>query len=331
MTILLDNVTMVQADGAYDHMFTAKKGSKNIAIIGEGQVTLSGGNPNRLQETTQGKYGLPEISVNAMLYFNGVDGFKADNLHIEDQRWAAFDFLHSKNIQISHIDFFNVPKLPNLYGILIEHGCQNVAVSEVTGRTGSHTIFLRAAEKEKKARNTDIHHVSLKNINVDPARGAIVQFYAAGGHKIHDVAMETVFDSSDFFEKKRSAAIVAIGSEAFRPKEPSKLGDIYNVSMKCGTSRSTTGIDIESSLKDARFETLLTFGDIINAIATKTNGVKLKNVVFDRVYHGAGITPNCSDSFISLQARGQKVVDLDKTEGSCSLLHYYLPNEEVRE
>lgn len=109
VTVILDNCKLVQGLGCYDNMFTAEKGTEDIAIIGEGNTCLSGGEPNRLQPSTQGKFGLPTIDRNAMLYFNGVKGLTIRNLHIEEQRWAAINLIHSENVEISHIDYFNIP------------------------------------------------------------------------------------------------------------------------------------------------------------------------------------------------------------------------------
>lgn len=328
MTVVLDNCKLVQASGCYDHLFTAEKGAENIAVLGEGNVTLSGGEPNRLQETTAGKYGLPEISVNAMLYFDGVKGLTFDNLHIEDQRWAAFDFKHCENIKLTHLDFQNVPHLPNLTAMLFEHGCKHVEIEDITGRSGHDTIYIRANERETPGPDTEICDFKLRTVNVDPARGSIVQFNVSGGNKVHDFTMDTIYDSSDFFEKRRSESTVGVGHPSYRPVKRAELGDIYNIRMKNAISRSNAGISVCDALRDSSFENFFTFGDIITAIASRKKDVKLENVVFDRIYHGQGSSPNNSTSFISLQARGQKAVNLDTATGTFEVNHFYLPDEE---
>ena len=90
MTIVLDNCYMVQETGVYDNMFrnslaytehhTLETEQHDIAIIGEGNVCLSGGVHNGLLERTVGKHGFPKSAVvNQMLLWINVRNLRIEN------------------------------------------------------------------------------------------------------------------------------------------------------------------------------------------------------------------------------------------------------------
>lgn len=212
--------------------------------------------------------------------------------------------------------------------MLVEHGCKNIKIDTLTGRPGFHTVYLQAAEQN--ANDGDIEDVDIRVLDTDapPGRPSFVRMYAAGGHKIKNVSMNTIMDSSKYYEKQRSGAIVQFSSEVDRPKQPAKIGDIENISLKYAYSRSMAAISFFEPVKDATFENVLTFGDNICAIKVPRPNTELQNVLFNRIYYGAGSKPNNAASFISLLARGQRAVELENAVGTYDLKHFIMQNEE---
>lgn len=117
-TLVLDNCTMVQETGVFCPMITNENSAirpqtegtsqRNIAVIGEGNVCLSGGVHNGLLERTGGKYGLPTgIALrNPLLLWINVHGLRVENLHLERQRHWAVNHIDCSHVRIKNLDFF---------------------------------------------------------------------------------------------------------------------------------------------------------------------------------------------------------------------------------
>ena len=313
--LVIDNARLVQETGTYDHMFTNAPGAEDVAVVGEGFSTLSGGQENRLKESTAGKFGLPDVVKNVMIYLSGAKRVTLENLRIEHQRYHAVVADGTEDLTVRNLDFFAYPHLPNMGGILLKNGTKRVTIDGVTGRTGDDTVSIRGVENQAGGGGV-ISGVSIRNVLADPARAALVRIETAGGVKIRDVRIDTVMDASRFYEKKRSGAALAFYSEGARPKVPAESGDLSGVTVKNLYSRSERAIAIDGPVDDAKICQLMTFGDNIYAVASRKKGpVELKNVVIERVFYGAGSEPNNSKSFISLQARGAKPMLLDTVSG----------------
>ena len=328
--LVLDNAMLVQETGAYDYMFTNAPGAEDIFVAGEGFSTLSGGQENRLKETTAGRFGLPGVIKNVMIYLTGAKRVTMENLRIEHQRYHAVVADGVEELTVRNLDFFAYPHLPNMGGILLRNGTRHVVIDGVTGRTGDDTVSIRGVEKLAGSGN-DIADVTIRNILADPARAALVRLETAGGQKIRDVRIDTVMDGSRFYEKKRSGAVLAFYSESARPKKPAEIGDLSCVTAKNLYSRSERAVAIDGPVTDSVIRHLMTFGDNIYAVGTRKAGpITSENVVIDRVLYGAGSEPNNSKSFISLQARGAKPVLLDSVTG-VMVEHVFLQDEECAE
>ncbi len=326
--LVLDNCYMVQETGCYENMFTNKPGAGNFSIEGEGNVLLSGGEPNYLLQTTAGRMGLPAISCNTMLRFREAHDFKVSGFTVEFPRWATITCAYCDNVEIKNIDFDAIPHLTNLFGIILEVGCHNINIDYLSGTTGVDTVMIRATEHSPLTETSDIYNINIKNVMVDPTFSPLIHIKANGGHKVHDINIDTAVDSSDFFDKRRPASVITIGASADIPKKPGAIGDISKITAKNMYSRAARAISLEGSFADSEFENLLTFGDNIFAIKTLKKGITLDNVLFNRVYYGKGSEPNNSASFISRQAAGSVAVNVDGVEGNFKIEKLVLENEE---
>lgn len=313
--LILDNALLIQETGSYDHIFTNEPGAKGIRISGEGFATLSGGRENRLRERTAGRYGLPDVIKNVMIYLRDARSVVLTNLRIEHQRYHAIAVDASEDVVMRKIDFFAYPHLPNMGGILLRNGTKNVLVDTVTGRTGDDTVTLRATKAlppSSGAENVEVENVTIRNILADPARASLVRIESDGGRKIRNVRLDTIMDASRFYEKKRSGSVLAFHSENARPAGISDVSDIRAENLY---SRSERAVAVNGPFSDALIRNLMTFGDNIYAVKSATGEIALKDVVFDGIFYGAGSKPNNATSFISLQARSAKPADLGNVTG----------------
>ena len=87
--VLLDNCRLVMEKGTYDNMFRNKEGASDFSIIGEGSAVLSGGEWNYLSNNMSGKYGLPDVSVNALIKLSNATHAVIRNIRFEMARWAS--------------------------------------------------------------------------------------------------------------------------------------------------------------------------------------------------------------------------------------------------
>ena len=339
VTLLADNAVLVQERGVFTHLMTAEEGAQNVAVIGEGNALLSGGETSRLKPTTANRYGLPDIECNAMCAFRGVKGLTVRNLEIESPRWAAFLLDEVENASLTDLRFHSYPMVPEEYGILLRGGCRNVVIERLSGRTGASTVEL-AAEN-----GSEISDVRIRTVQTDPARAALVTIRTGNGGKVHDVDIDGLMDASRFYEKARSGSVLAFGqlrkvpsisscgSTANNPLEFERKKEILNddvsrISAKNLYSRAVNAVELLQPFSGTKVTNLMTFGDNIMAIGTRsTQPYELKDVVFDHVYYGAGSEPNNASSFISRAAKGAKAVSTRNVTGY-TVSHLYTQEEE---
>ena len=339
VTLLPDNAVLVQERGVFEHMITAEPGARNVAVIGEGNALLSGGETSRLKPTTANRYGLPDIECNAMCAFRGVKGLTVRNLEIESPRWAAFLLDEVEDASFTDLRFHSYPMVPEEYGILLRGGCRNIVIERLTGRTGASTVEI-AAEN-----GSEVSDVRIRMIQTDPARASLVQIRTANGGKVHDVDIDGLMDASRFYEKARSGSVLAVGqlrkvasisncgSTANNPleyeeKKEARSEDISRVSAKNLYSRAVNAVELLQPFSGTKVTNLMTFGDNIMAIGTRsTQPYELKDVVFDHVYYGAGSEPNNASSFISRAAKDAKAISTRNVTGY-TVTHLYTQEEE---
>lgn len=315
VTVLLDNCSMVLATGCYDNMFRNKEHATDFALIGEGNVVLSGGESNYLLETTQGKMGLPDITVNALILFKNASRFTIKGLRFEMARWTSVYMTRCDHGTIENLWFDMIPHIQRLTGVTIKGGCHDLELKNLTGRTGEDCIYILADKKGfGPEEDSSIHHISVRNQVMDANYSSMVHIRAFTGEKIHDVEMDGLVDSSDFFDKRRTMSNICIGTAA-ADAHPAALGDVYNIHGTNLYSRSVRTMAMDGNLKDSKFENIWTFGDNINMIKAGRTDIAFENVTFSNMYYGKGSTPNNSNSFISRQANGATAVIMGNLTG----------------
>lgn len=306
-TLVLDNCTMVQETGVFCPMITNENSAirpqteetsqKNIAVIGEGNVCLSGGVHNGLLERTGGKYGLPKgiALLNPLLLWINVHGLRVENLHLERQRHWAVNHIDCSHAKIKNLDFFAEPHVPNMDGIDLRMGCHDFEIENITGRTGDDTVALTAIAGVMETaaivdgRSGDICNVKIRNVLSDPFMLLNVRLLSQDGNCVRDIDIDTVMDTSEFYTKKNPIAAIGLGTQSnlyvkVRPPYPE---DTYHIHAKNVYSRGSQAIRIDNGRVDSLFENIKTFNTCYFGIGTCGWGVTFHNVTFDGLYSGA--------------------------------------------
>jgi len=327
--VLLDNCFLVMETGTYCNMLSAEDGARDISVTGEGNATLSGGEWNYLSNNMSGRYGMPDVSANALLRFSNVSGLEISGLQFEMPRWACVMLEHVKEAELKNLWFDMIPHVMDLTGINIGCGCENIRMENLTGRSGEDSVLIFADSSGCEVQpGSDIRDIRIRNLCMDSNRRSLIHIRANGGHKVCGIEMDGIVDSSDFFEKKRIRANLEIGSgEAeLRPAAP---GEISGLHMKNAFSAAQFTVAFDSAVTDSLFENIFTFGDSIN-IARNTNGgnASAENVTFRRLYYGAGSEPNNSNSFISRYAKDARPILLETVKGEVKVEKLFLQDEE---
>ena len=305
-SLVLDNCKMVQETGVFCPMITnensavrpqtEKTAQRNIEVIGEGNVCLSGGVHNGLLERTGGKYGLPTgIALrNPILLWINVHGLRVENLHIEDQRHWAINHIDCSHVTIKNIDFWATPHVPNMDGIDLRIGCHDFEIENITGRTGDDTIALTGISGFEvpivvAGRSTDIRNVKIRNVLSDPFTLLNIRLLSQDGNCVHDIDIDTVMDTSEFYTKKNPIAAIGLGTQGnlyvkVRPPYPE---DTYHIHAKNVYSRGSQAIRIDSGCVDSLFENIKAFNTCYFGIGSSGFGTTLHNVTVDGFYAGS--------------------------------------------
>ncbi|MEE1042458.1 MAG: glycosyl hydrolase family 28 protein, partial [Clostridia bacterium] len=204
MYIVMENCYLRMADNTFCNMFnnencsteigsTVEGTDRNIVIEGRGNVIIDGGEYNGLSEKNHLKDGNPRITVNNILLFRNVDGFKISGLHIRNQRYWALNFYYCRNGRIYDIDFLsdytnidengvrtpyltleNYDKvyIKNSDGIDLRVGCHDIIIENITGFTEDDTVALTGISKgddqklfnQVEGLSSDIYNVIIRNI-----------------------------------------------------------------------------------------------------------------------------------------------------------------------
>ena len=299
-TVVLDNCYMVQETGCYDHMFTNSLSYEevktldneqhDITIRGEGNVILDGGVHNRLTEKTSGKYGLPRVWKNTMLYWVNVRNLRVENLFIQNHRWWAITHISCRDAWYKNITFEVVPHVNNLDGIDLRIGCSNFHLENITGRTGDDLIAMTALRGDWEMKNavegkdTDIHDVQLRNVIGDPFLWLVVRILNHDGNQIYNIDLDTVFDTSDFTTKRRPIATVGIGGALYSKIRKAVPGETRDIHARNLTSRGGCAIRVDNTLVDSTFTNVKTFGDNLVGVSTRDGDAGIQNVLMEDFY-----------------------------------------------
>lgn len=333
-TLILDNCHLVQQTGVYDHMFCNSRADEpgtleneqcNISILGVGNVCLSGGEHNRLMEKTSGRFGMPSVWCNTMFFWYNVRKLRVENLHIEHQRWWAMTHLYCREVTIRNIDFGAVPHVPNMDGIDLRLGCRDFEIENITGRTGDDVIAMTALQggfEEAHAvpgKSPDICHVRIRNVMGDPFLHFVVRILNHDGCKIHDIALDTVYDVSDPATKKRPKCTLGIGSNMYSKYGKAQPGDTCRIFARHLTSRGEKAIRIDNTCRDSRFTDIKTFGDNLTLLGRLEGPCELQNVVLEDAFYGRHQQEMFCSTELSAENYTGTVLDLPDTTGEITV------------
>ena len=286
-TLILDNCHLKQADGSFTNIFvnehhdtelgkTLEGTDRNIKIIGRGEAILDGGEYNGLSEKTQNQNGFPAIWNNNLILFTNVDGFEVRRIRAVNQRWWAFCFVYCRNGRISDIDFcssdigvtedgvryrglkrssYKEALVKNSDGIDLRIGCHDIVIENITGFTEDDTVALTALSwhLEKhffvEGLPTDICNVEIRNVSTS-AYCSNVRLLNQGEHKIHDIYIEGVYDTS------KNSPHMDVGSCGVRIGDSSHMygtrlstsDETYNITVRRIRTRSLHSLALSGSI-----------------------------------------------------------------------------------
>lgn len=291
--LVLENCHLRMADNTFCNMVTnehcrTEKGRTlegtdyNITIEGRGRAIIDGGEYNGLSETNHSKDGKPHISVNNVILFSNVDGFKISNLHVRNQRWWALNFVFCRNGNIRDIDFLadytrideNGNRVhysgfghENMYiknadGIDLRAGCHDIIIENITGFCEDDTIAVTGLRGgiEKlfgiPALSEDIYNIIIRNINAS-SLCATVRLLNQSGIKLYNVLIDGVFDSSKGSKyMERGGTGVRLGDTHLYGDRHATVDECFNITVKNIYSRAFAVMRIAGAMRDCHFENI---------------------------------------------------------------------------
>lgn len=271
-TLVLDGCHLRMKDGTMCNMFANTHlgctdpliKDYDICIEGRGRAILDGGEPNGLNERSRRANpdafpGIPHVAVNSLMLFAHVDGIRIHGLHLRNQRYWAMTFVYCCRGLLRDLDFrsndtrinedgekvhgliqglYEQVCVKNSDGIDLRCGCHDFIIENITGFTQDDSIALTAlfgaVERKFWAEGSrrEICNVIIRNVNT-AAYCANIRLLNGDGIKLHDVLIDGVFDASRdcrFMDDGRTH--VRIGDTHNYGREPSKRGEVYNITVK---------------------------------------------------------------------------------------------------
>lgn len=303
-TLLLDNCFMEQAKGSYENLIINEHAYdpewirepehcvKNIRIIGEGHVVLSGGEHNHLLEKTVRRYHLPDsMYVQCILQFQNVEGLEVRNIHLKDQRWWAIVHECVRKAVYKNIHFEAIPHVPNLDGFDLRVGCYDFLLENFTGRTGDDVIAFTALSgrnemaRKVKGMSGDIHDIRVRNLKAASHNCNLIRLLNHDGNREYNYDIDTIMDSSDqnSFQPRLG---IGIGSPFYFHEHPACPGDTGRISVKNVYTRATSAVRLAHVCADAEFSNIHSFGECRNFFDTVSDGMTLSHIRLDHLYFG---------------------------------------------
>ena len=280
ITVVLDQCHMRAADDVYTNFFrTANIYTENgldtaeeyhdIHIIGMGNAVLDGGKANDLSELTQYKDGHPAVRYNTPILFFNVRYFTVENLNIIDHRYWGLCFSYCKCGRISNVRFDATGDRRNQDGLNLRNGCNNILIENLYGQTSDDMVALSAIDVPRNDRynvavpewNSDIHHVTIRNISGWAIDHPLVAMRNSDGMKLYDILVENVRDTEPVHLCPKSAlhkyALIRIGNNFYYHVRPSQMGETRDITIRDITARtSERAITVNASLQHSLFENI---------------------------------------------------------------------------
>ena len=288
-TLVLDDCYLRMADDTFCNMFnnehfgteegkTLAGTDHNICIEGRGRAILDGGTYNGLSERNSRKEGRPHISVNNLVLFTNVDGFRVSGLHVRNQRWWALNFIYCRNGRISNIDVlsdytridengnrvegllrsaYESTYIKNSDGVDLRCGCHDIIIENITGFTEDDTVALTGLPGYMEqlyaveGLPSDICNVIIRNIN-SSAYCSNVRLLNQSGVKLYNILVDGVFDSS------ANSKYLDRGGNGVR------VGDLHMYGTRHATPDETYNITIRNVMSRAGIAAVNLAGAITN-------------------------------------------------------------------
>ena len=303
-TLVLDNCFLEQARGSYENLITNERShdleysdkpeneARNIAVLGEGNVTLSGGVHNHLLEKTTRKYGLGRMFHQPILFWHNVRGLRVENLHFENFRWWCILHVMVSHAVLRNLDFFAVPHVPNLDGIDLRLGCHHFFIENVTGRTGDDTIALTGLMGKSEVdylvegHEIDIRDVRIRNLKADGNRCYLIRLLNHDGCREYGIEADVVMDASDWSDGNLNNAAIAVGSPYYFAKTPSVPGDTRDLRFSNIYARGKAVLALNHTIRDSCFTNVHPFGTCGPLINSFEEGCDFDNVTVGPAYVG---------------------------------------------
>lgn len=233
-TLTLDGCHLRLADGTFCRIFENQyvadidRGASatpdaDIRLLGKNGATLDGGNYNGLCE-----YHYREtpyhMSVNNLLLFLRVTGFRVEGLFCTRQRWWALNFVAcafgvvrniefladatrllpdgSRTAGLSWQDYENT-YIKNADGIDIRRGCHDILIEDISGFTEDDTIALTTVPRDSTSARYGVKDVApgIASVTIRRVRASsfcsIVRLLNQGGDFMRDITIEEVYDTGD--------------------------------------------------------------------------------------------------------------------------------------
>lgn len=297
-TLVLDDCHLVMADNTFCNMFnnvsckkeSARKASgadHNIKIEGRGRAILDGGNYNGLSERNSGKDGRPHISVNNLVLFANVDGFRISGLHVRNQRWWALNFIFCRNGYIGNIDSlsdytwvdengnrveglrrddYEPVYIKNSDGVDIRSGCHDIIIENITGFTEDDTVALTGLRGKMEIAYgvedlcPDIYNIIVRNIN-SAAYCSNVRLLNQGGIKLYNILVDGVYDASANSKyMDRGGNGVRVGDVHMYGSRHSTPDETFNITIRNVASRAThAAVNLAGAITNLTLDNISTF------------------------------------------------------------------------
>lgn len=297
-TLILDNCHLRLADGVFSNIFlnehfdtdigrTLDGRDRNIKIIGRGKAILDGGEYNGLSEKTQFQNGFPAVWNNNLILFSNVENFEIRHIYACEQRWWAFCFVYCAHGRISDVEFCSndrgIDENGNVYcglkrarykdacvknsdGIDLRVGCHDIVIENITGFTEDDTVALTALSwklenlLKVQGLSTDIYNVEIRNV-ASSAYCSNVRILNQGDHKIHDIYIEGVYDTSENSpHMDRGGCGVRIGDSSYMyGTRVSTEDETYNITVRNVRTRALRALALHGAMKNVVIENVEIF------------------------------------------------------------------------
>lgn len=290
-TLRLQDCHLTMADGTFCNMFRNQScGSgecdRNIVIEGSGRVILDGGNYNGLSEKTSMKDGNPHISVNNILLFVNVEGFRITGLHVRNQRWWALNFICCRHGLLRDLDFcsddvwidgdggehhglrrdnYGAVRVKNSDGIDLRAGCRDILIENITGFTEDDTVALTGLWGSMEqmyhvpGMSTDICNITIRNVNAS-AYCSIIRLLNQSGIKLYNILIDGVMDSSLGSEHMdRGGNGVRVGDNHLYGTRHSTKEETFNITIRNVCSRAGRVLNLAGSITNLTLDNIRDF------------------------------------------------------------------------